>query len=85
MDERHEEEQFESAINWDEEFKEMMRAGGEEEQEVNYIAGTLKLYANPIGFEFQFCDEGQKPVGYLITDVQAAQLALTIMAVIGNR
>lgn len=83
MDEHREDEEYESSIDWDEAFKDMMKQG-EEDDEVRYIEGELKLYASPIGFEFQFCD-GKETRAYLVTDVQAAQLALTIMAIIQNR
>lgn len=84
MDEHREDEEYESAIDWDAAFKDMMKQGAQEE-EVRYVEGKLKLYANPIGFEFQFCEDGETTRAYLITDVQAAQLALTIMSIIQNR
>ncbi len=85
MDEQHEEQQGEQheGIDWDAAFKDMLSGSGEEP--VDFIQGELKLYSTSQGFEFHFKGDGGKLWAYPLTDIQAAELALTIMAVIGNR
>ncbi len=76
MDEQH------AGIEWDQEFKDMVSG---EKDDFAFIEGELKLYSTAQGFEFHFKGHEGKTWAYSITDTQAATLALTIMAVMGNR
>lgn len=80
------EQQFEqegSSLDWDAAFKDMMN--GKTDDDIRIITGTLKLYSmTQGGFELHFSD-GDVTWSYAFTDVQAAELALTIMSVISNR
>lgn len=77
MDEQHE------GVDWDAAFKDMVE--GKTDDDIRILTGQLKLYSvTQGGFELHFSD-GDVTWSYAFTDIQAAELALTIMQVIANR